>query len=48
MICTFINPDMAKKVFNETEVHESEGFEDDLKNIAPGLDVEKFRAVLGD
>jgi len=46
LICTFINYQMAKEYFTPPETVENEGFMDDIKNIDPNFDEEKYKEYL--
>lgn len=46
LLCTFINPEAAKKVFGEREISESEGFYDDLKAMDPNIDLDQWKEVV--
>ena len=47
LICTFINPQAADKVFGgEREPVENSGFIEDMKSLSPGFDAEKFEEIL--
>lgn len=40
LLCSFINPEAAKRVFTEGEVSDSEGFLEDLKKLDPKINLE--------
>lgn len=46
LLCTFINPEAAKKVFGEKEISESENFYEDLKALDPNIDVDQWKEVV--
>lgn len=46
LLCTFINPQAAEKVFKEPEVSVNVGFEDNLKALDPNFDISKYKDVL--
>jgi len=48
MLCTFINPEAAKKVFSDSITMDSDGFEKDMKSIDPNFDYAAFVKAFGD
>lgn len=48
LLCTFVNYGMAKEYFTPPETTENTGFAEDLKNMAPGLDLSKYEEYLED
>lgn len=46
MICTFINPDMAKNLFTEPDVVENTGFLQDVMKMDPKFDIDKYKEFL--
>lgn len=43
LVCTFINPTAAAKVFTEGEKSESDGFFDDLKALNPKFNPDDYK-----
>lgn len=48
LLCTFVNPQMAKEVYEPKEALESDGFLDDLKKIDPNFKSEEYEDMLAD
>lgn len=48
LICSFINPDAANKVFKEEEVVESDDFENAILSRDPNFDMSTFKKMMGD
>jgi len=46
LVCSFINPTAAKKVFTEPDVSVSTGFFDDMRAIDPNFDPSNYEADL--
>jgi hypothetical protein len=48
LICAFIDPGSAKKMFDENERNyvENSGFEDDIIAISPNADLQKINEIL--
>jgi hypothetical protein len=45
-ICTFINPKMAKDIFDTGEVSDNSGFIEDLKKINPNFNSDEYNDVI--
>ena len=46
IICSFIDPEKAKNMFTEGERVESEGFDEDIRNIDPNIDMTEYQEVM--
>lgn len=48
LLCSFISPEMAKKLFEDTKTIDSDNFFDDLASMDPHFDPSKYEDALAD
>jgi hypothetical protein len=46
VLCSFIDPERARKVFQDSEHIESEGFDADILSIDPNINLDEYNEIM--